>query len=261
MRFGIMVWILVLLLGAPTGALNAESAPPPIELSGWQEILAARVSADGRVTYRTMAELDGEQLASLRHSLADANLSNRTRDERVAFWINAYNAAVIDVVLRGGRPDELRGRARFYSWFELEVAGRSRTLDAIEAELDRYIVADPRIRFALCNGALGAPPLARDPFVAAKLDAQLATSARMFLRDESRNRLEAAPPALSMLFDWHRSQFEGVAGSLAAYVAPFAPLSARKKLLGPPPEEPFFLPFDWKLNAAFGEEPEARRRR
>lgn len=250
--FGVLSFVFA--LSAPVGAVG-ESPLLPLEIDGWREILATRVNGSGRVAYRTMAELDGDRLGKLRRSLAEAKLASRTRDERVAFWINAYNAAVIEVVLRGARPDDLRSRARFYSWFDVEIAGRSRTLDGIEAELDRYIVADPRIRFALCKGALGAPALSPEPLAAKTLDAQLADAARRFLGDETRNRLTADPPALSMMFEWHRSEFEGVAGSLGAYLAPFARASTRKTLLGPPPAEPFFLPFDWHLNAAPREEP------
>jgi hypothetical protein len=230
----------------------------PLVLDGWEEITRARVDEHGRVAYRSIALFDGERLGNALASLAAADLAGRSRDEIVAFWLNAYNLAVVAAVVNGERPETLRGRARLYSWYRVDVAGTPRTIDSIGAELVRFAAEDPHVRLALCNGTRGGPRLAAKPYEPATLARELAGSARAFVRDPLRNRIDAEPPALSPVFRWYRSEFERQAGTLIAYVAALAPRAARPRLLEPPGREPEFLPFDWRLNAAPGEEPESK---
>lgn len=246
----------LLLLG--TLLLAEAGAREPIALDGWEEITGSRVDEHGRVAYRSIALYDAERLDRALAALAAVDLAGRSREEIVAFWLNAYNLAVVAAVVKGERPETLRGRARLYSWFRVEVAGAPRTIDSIGAELVRFAAEEPRIRFALCNGARGAPRLAATPWEAGTLAKALARAARAFVRDPLRNRIDAEPPALSALFRWYRTEFEREAGTLTAFVAALAPRAVRPRLLEPPGREPEFLPFDWRLNAAPGEEPEAK---
>ena len=240
-------------------ALGGEAAArEPLVLEGWEEITRARVDEHGRVAYRSIALFDGERLDRALEALAAADLAGRSRDEIVAFWLNAYNLAVVAAIVNGERPETLRGRARLYSWYRVDVAGTPRTIDSIGGELARFAAEDPRVRLALCNGARGGPRLAAKPYGPETLAKELARSARAFVRDPLRNRIDAEPPALSPVFRWYRNEFEREAGTLVAYVAALAPRAVRPRLLEPPGREPEFLPFDWRLNAAPGEEPESK---
>lgn len=97
------------------------------------------------------------------------------REDRLAYWINAYNAAV----LRGVVQQCGNGTVPDWPWISLDygylfrVDGRMR----VPAELRRAALAeagdDWRVRFALCGGRRGDPPLAREPFQPDVLEFQI----------------------------------------------------------------------------------------
>jgi hypothetical protein len=236
---------------------RADDSRPAKEprLDLWQEILAARVGAKGEVAYRTLDSIDRERLESFIASLAHAALDRLDGAESVALWINAYNAGVLWGVLHGGRPDTVRGRARLYSWLEIDVGGKRRTLDGIHAELARWAAADPRIHLALANGAKGGPTLSREPFEADRLEEQLARAAREFVNDPEKNRTQGGRPALSPLFFWYRADFTREARSIGTWVAKRLDDDDAADALTAEEAVPAFLEFDWRLNAAPGEAP------
>lgn len=224
----------------------------------WEEILLARVDHAGDVAYRTLAHFDGERLERTMARIADARPDAADPDSVIAFWINAYNASVVLAVVEGESPETVEGRARMFQAFRVKVAGASRTLDEIEDVIERFARADPRIHFALCNAARGAPSLARRPYRGDRLDAALAHAVRDFVNDARKNRFDAAAraAALSPIFDWYRKDFERDAGSVTDYVLPLVVDPAVAAMLGRREVSPSFLPFDWTLNAAPGERPQ-----
>ncbi|MGH7804359.1 MAG: DUF547 domain-containing protein, partial [Candidatus Binatia bacterium] len=157
-------------------------------------------------------------------------------------------------VLHGGGTDTVRGRARLYSWLEIDVGGRRRTLDGIHAELARWAAVDPRIHLALASGARSAPALSREPYVADRLDEQLERATSSFVNDPERNRTKSPRPALSPVFSWYRADFSRETGSIAAWVAKHLDESDDADVLTAPDAVPAFLEFDWRLNAAAGED-------
>jgi hypothetical protein len=252
---GLLWMLLTFVMSASTARAETEAAGPRTEL--WAGILDRRVNADGEVAYRALAAFDTARLADYVASLAAADLSEMDREERVALWINAYNAGVVAAILEGGDPETLAGRARLYHWFELEVAGRTVTLDDIDHELRGYAAADPRIYFALSNGTRGAPPLVSEPYRAPQLEAQLERAARRFLRDPRWNRVDvpARRAELSEILSWYESDFERDGGSVLGFVARFAEHPKVAAILRRPEMTASYRRFEWSLNAAPGEHP------
>lgn len=236
-------------------AAPAAGAEPLDDL--WGEVLRARVNMDGEVAYRSIATWDRERLTRYVTSLRAVEPGEMSRDDALAFWINAYNALVVFAVIHGESPETVESRARLYHWFPVEIAGASRTLDEIHAILARYAAGDPRIHFVLCNGGRSAPRLAAEPLEGKRLDAQLAAAARRFVTDEARNRFDAVKgrAEVSSLFDWYRGDFERTGGSLTAWLAKRVSQRDAARLLSDGKMEVSFLAFDWTLNAASKERP------
>ena len=256
MRRALAIVLAAVTIAAGSARADESSSPKKeVRLDLWREILAARVSEKGEVAYRTLDAFDRERLETFVASLAHAGLDGLDGAESVALWINAYNAGVLWGVLHGGRPDTVRGRARLYSWLEIDVGAKRRTLDGIHAELARWAAADPRIHLALANGAKGAPALAREPFEADRLEEQLARAAREFVNDPEKNRATGSRPALSPLFSWYRQDFLRETGSIGAWVAKRLDDEDAADALTAEEAVPAFLQFDWRLNAAPGEAP------
>jgi len=178
-------------------------------------------------------------------------------EDRIAFWINAYNALVLQQVL-DRRPANGAFRvgdvAGFWSARTWTVAGRRLSLDGIEGILREDFV-EPRIHFALHRAARGSPPLLPELYRADTLDVVLGQQTRAFLADREHNRFDDARQTaeLSTLFRWRLADFErgrtrGPGSLLQAFLAEYAPTGRLARSLGGSRWRLSFLPWDGALD-------------
>lgn len=199
--------------------LPARGSTPQRNLCHAFDLLLQRHLCEGRVDYPGLArtpELD-VCLELLRSSDPDAL---PTRQERLAFWINAHNAFVIESVLQGFSPDDFSRRVDFFFRPAHEVRGRMLSLQQIEHDVLRPF-AEPRMRFALHLASVSGPPLRAEAYRAARLDQQLDEQVRRFVNDPVRNRFHRRRRIawLSKLFDWHARDFGALRWSVLRFVA------------------------------------------
>lgn len=250
---------LLLLLASPLMAFDH---------SRWDQLLADHVQwqRDGVTTGVDYPGIRADRVA-LDEYLADlSQVSNDdferwSRDQQLAFLINAYNAFTVDLILRqDSLPDSIRDIGSFFSgpWEQrfFTLLGEERTLDEVEHEMIRGNPAlmDPRIHFAVNCASVGCPALRPEAYRAEKLAQQLADSTRRFLSDRQRNRFNENPPRLqvSKIFDWYEEDFVDAAGSLHHYLLQYAdtleiPANHRKSLDAEQLKIQF-LDYDWSLN-------------
>jgi hypothetical protein len=246
-----------LVLATADTASAAVAAAGDREHAAWTSLLRRYVS-DGLVDYaalkRGRPELDG-YLRSL-ESVERSELEAWPRADQLAFWINAYNAYTVRLVLDHYPLRSIRsigflpGSAFKRKFIPLDrVAGGKLSLDDIEHRILRERFHEPRIHFAIVCASRSCPVLRDEAYRGRDLDAQLDDAARAFLRDPARNRYDPASRTLSLssIFKWFRDDFEAAAGTLAGYVALYADEPTAEALrCGSVRVE--FLDYDWSLN-------------
>jgi hypothetical protein len=254
--FGTIVLGLAALASSTTPAASA-GPPARFDHSAWDRILRARVSSDGRVAYRDLASKDRGALDAYLQAIATADPSTWPKKERQAFYINAYNACVVRGVLSGRTAESLTARLRFFGTDKYTVARRSLSLNDLEKEVILPGFKDPRNHFALVCASASCPRLAARAYTADALDDMLEAQGREFLADRTRNPLGPGPRVeVSMIFKWYASDFAGAAGSVAAFIAPYAG-AAGPACLKTNGCEFRYVDYDWTLNAQPGQRPEA----
>ncbi|HTF89676.1 MAG TPA: DUF547 domain-containing protein [Planctomycetota bacterium] len=232
----------------------------------WTSVLEANVRSD-RVDYAALAQkrdLFDQYLAKL-SSQDGAEFAMWTRDERLAFWINAYNAFTLQAVL-ANYPfedfDSLRdvgGVQSGKAWKERKLPlGRLIeghpdaliSLDELRNDVLRSQFKDARVHAALCTSCLGSPALRATAFSAIGLDKQLDAAARAWLGDPLRTRFskERKLVETSAVFDDFRADFLRESASVEVWIARFAPPEERAWIEKVDRLERATLPFDWKLN-------------
>ncbi len=242
-----MRWLLCVLLALPALALSGQAHatdPDP-----WDMLLKANVkggkvhyagfvdNADFKAVVELVAQTDPEKLAS--------------REAKLAFWINAYNALTNSGVLKHWPGIKSVGDVApdfgFFKNKDYTVGGKKLSLNDIENEIIRPTFKDPRIHAALNCASTSCPPLLPFAFTADKLDAQLNQAMSGFVLDRSRNAIDAAAKTakISSIFDWYKADFEA-AGGVKAYLRSFLKDEAEKAALDAATLE--FLPYDWSLN-------------
>lgn len=187
-----------------------------------------------------------------------------SKDQRLAFLVNAYNAWTVELVLT--RYPNLKSIKDLGSLLEspwkkkfVRLLGEQRHLDDIEHGLIRAPGAfdDPRIHVAVVCASVGCPMLRNEAFVAQRLDAQLDDAMRRFLSDRSRNRFEPASRRLevSRVFDWYRKDFErghrgidSLKTLFARYADRLADSDSAQAEVRSGRYQLVFLDYDWSLN-------------
>ena len=180
--------------------------------------------ASTRVDYDALRTSNSWQ--ALLRSLHGSDPSRlRARNEKLAFWINAYNILAIDLVRRHYPIDSIRSIGGLLSpvWTKMagEIAGRPYTLHEIEHEILRPM-GEPRIHAAIVCASLSCPPLRREPYRAAELDTQLEDNVRRWLADPRKGaRIDRSSRTLylSPILDWFAEDFaDGVLPFVRAHL-------------------------------------------
>jgi hypothetical protein len=243
---------LVVFLAIATVLIFARPGNTAIDYSPWNTLLTRYVDDNGRVAYRDLQANDRTVLAGYLATLAQAQVAGMSEAEEKAFWINAYNAAIINGVLQGYTAENVLARKRFFSWYTLPVAGEQRSPDEIEHQILRKKFHDPRIHFAIVCASSSCPKLRREAYVPERLDQQLDEAARVFINDPMRNRIDAQQVVLSQLFQWFAEDFVRNAGSVPAFVQRFV-ADDKSAILNAKSNELRYLEYNWTLNAQEGQ--------
>lgn len=215
-----------------------------------------------RVDYAAFAKDRAElkQVLDALSAVPKAIFDGWSKEQRMAFLINAYNAFTVELIL-SKYPDlkSIKDLGSFVQspWKKkfFTLLGEERHLDWIEHEQLRPNYADPRVHAAVNCASIGCPALRNEAFSAQKLDAQLEDGMRRFMGDRTRNRIKDGKLEVSAIFKWFREDFEkghkGIAklddlfARYAAQLSDDAGEQARIKAGGLPVN---FLDYDWTLN-------------
>lgn len=247
---------------------------PEARLKTYDDILDLYVR-DGEVYYRALKAERG-RFDGYVNALGTASIDTAARETQMAFWINAYNAFVMQTVID---HYPIAGRAREYPSKSIRqipgafektphrAAGKSVTLDQIE----QNILAgfhDPRVYFALGRGARGSGRLRSEAYTGEKLEKQLADQASDCLNRAQCVSVDIPNDKLrvSSIFSWRDQDFADAYGSKApaafasrspierAVIAFIDPrlLTTERDALAKNTFKMEFAPFDWTLNDLTG---------
>lgn len=231
------------------------------EHAAW-DAMVVRFVRDGVVDYSGLrhsgtAALDG-YLRSL-ESVCREQYVAWTREQQLAFFINAYNAYTIKLILEHYPVKSIRsigflpGSAFREQFIPLPfLRGKALSLDDIENDILRKDFREPRIHFAIVCASQSCPALRSEAYRATTLDAQLTQAARRFLSDRSKNHFDPAARTLhlSSVFKWFREDFERTSRTLPAFVARYAEPATAAALSSGDDVRVEFLDYDWSLNGS-----------
>ena len=185
-----------------------------------------------------------------------------SHDKQLAFLINAYNAATIELILtRYPNISSIKELGNLFKspWEKkwISLLGQTRSLDNIEHQLirDSGRYNEPRIHFAINCASIGCPALRSEAFVAHRLDAQLEDSIRVFLSDRQRHFIKDKVLKISKIFRWYRDDFErgwrgieSLVEFLAYYYEALGLTEKQRQQLLSHRLDIQFSDYDWRLN-------------
>lgn len=173
----------------------------------WNELLQEHVSDKGNVDYQGLKKVRLKLNNYIK--LLNPELLNvtHTKEFTLAFWINAYNAMTVDLILRHYPVKSIKDikdpwQQRYWKlgtkWFNLED---------IEHQILRKM-EEPRIHFAIVCASISCPKLLNEAYTAENLEQQLTNATKDFLSDRNRNFISKDKLELSKIFQWFTKDFK-----------------------------------------------------
>jgi hypothetical protein len=174
-----------------------------------------------------------------------------TPADRLALFINAYNAFAIQGVLDGLSAETRSGRKRLFKVRPFRLMGRGITLENLRRH-ELVAAGGARVHFALADATLSGPRLANRAWRGAGLEAALDDAARQFINDGTRNRFDPDRRIafVSRIFEWYARDFSAEAGSVQRWLARHVNDPAAAELLGRDGFELRYVDYDWDLNGS-----------
>lgn len=212
--------------------------------------LLAKYVRNGVVNYKGFQQ-EEKKLDQYLTVLEKTDTAKLSRKDQFAFYINAYNAWTIKLIL-SGYPDieSIKDLGSFFRspWKKkiCRIDGDVVSLDHIEHKILRPLFKDPRVHFAVNCASKGCPPLKSVPYEGRILDEQLDASTRLFLNDAEKNRLEGNTLFVSSILKWFSEDFND---DVVAFFLKFAQGDLKEGLLKRRDRiKVKYLDYDWSLN-------------
>lgn len=232
---------------------NAEAAA--VDYTSYAKILHIYVNTEGRVDYKGLLQHRDMLDTFIRDQIEEADLSDKTPAQKKAFWINAYNALTLRLILDHYPPPfgQIRGIHWGRPWsLPMRAAGRDITLNDIEHKiLRKWQPPDPRIHFAINCASIGCPKLPDVPFLPQTLDQQLNQQAVRFNNDPEKVRLDRTNNILyhSAIYKWFKEDFVAQKGSILDFILQYINPEDRAYLQKNRDKIKLrTIPYDWGLN-------------
>ncbi|MDC3378853.1 DUF547 domain-containing protein [Planctomycetota bacterium] len=264
----VSLMLLVVPLGActsdddpPAPSANAQSAPVQSNNAPagdalhepFTELLARYVSDQNRVDYAGWKANDEDALLAYVNSLATVDPEALpSQQERMAYWINAYNAVTIQAMLEFWPLDSIKDKVSrlpgaYNVWDDYLFGPRQVSLNVMEHEKLRPM-GDPRIHAGIVCASGGCPPLRAEAYLPTRLDDQLTDNVRVWLADTGRGvKLQGDEVYVSQIFDWFGDDFGADEQERMTWIADYVDDALAARLRSGELDVEY-LDYDWQLN-------------
>ena len=214
--------------------------------------------------------------------LREVDLNPLSREEKIAFFVNIYNALVVHATAAVGAPTNIVKRLQFFSRIKYCIGGQLYSCDDIEHGILRnnavspgsifalvglsclasrtfpagdpreaFVVepVDPRIHFALVCGAKSCPPIRL--YSASNLEEGLAGAAEAFCESEVQLSDDKQTVTLSKIFKWYGKDFASKKVDLLRRIAGYQQGEELKQLLDSNPKglKIKYAEYNWDVNS------------
>ena len=206
----------------------------------WNALLQKHVSDQGNVDYNGF-KADKTVFNAYIKSLSENPPQNSwTKNETLAYWINAYNAFTIDLILRNYPLQSIKDIKEPWDQRLWKIESKWYNLNDIEHQILRKM-DEPRIHFAIVCASISCPKLQNTAFTSNDLETQLSNATTEFLNDTSKNNISEHSIKLSKIFKWFAKDFK-TNGSLIDFLNQYSEVNISNKA------KKSFNDYNWDLN-------------
>lgn len=229
-----------------------------IDHADWTTLLQTYVNDQGMVNYRdwkASAAAVGKLDAYLNQLSTADTTKPATREAKLAYWINAYNAVTVRGMLDLYPTKSIRDHTPklwgFHIWknLKLHVGGDTINLDSIEHQVLRPM-KEPRIHFAIVCASIGCPRLGNQAYTANGLDEQLTMNAKHFFAQPQNFQIDRENNTikLSKILSWFGKDFGRDNTAMLLAISPYLPDYSARQFVNQEKVTVRYLDYDWGIN-------------
>jgi hypothetical protein len=198
--------------------------------------------ANGKVDYKGIAA-DATELDALLSLAADISVNPSEANTYQAFWINAYNLAVIKGIVVNYPINSPLDKAGFFDKTKYNLGGEKITLNDIENKKLRAVFKDARVHFVLVCGAQGCPPLIGKAYTPDNVESLLQRQTELAVNNPDFIRIKGKKVGVSEIFKWYQEDFVTKEQTLIGFLNKYrtTPIAEGAKVS--------YYSYDWRLNA------------
>lgn len=226
--------------------LTFFSVNSQVNHSKWDALLKAHVSKSGIVDYKGFKADQSKLTAYLNELAANAPSSSWSKNETMAYWINAYNAYTVQLMVKNYPLKSIMdlkysGKSAWdYKW--IKIGTETLSLNDIEHIKLRKKYNDARIHFAVNCASFSCPVLLNKAYTADNLSTQLDNQARLFINDPKRNQISSSSVKISQIFEWYTDDFTVGGKSVIDYLNKYSKTKIKAGTnIG-------YMNYNWNLN-------------
>lgn len=208
--------------------------------SYWNNLLQKHVSSKGLVNYKGFKSDRNELINYITYLGMHTPQGSWTKADKLAYWINAYNAMTIDLILRYYPINSIKDINKPWEQRFWKLGEKWYNLNEIEHEILRKM-DEPRIHFAIVCASISCPKLQNEAFMPLNIDEQLTNATKDFLSDSERNNISKDHLKLSKIFQWFAKDFKQT-GSLINFLNQYSEITISDKA------KKNFKDYNWNLN-------------
>ncbi|GAA4238630.1 DUF547 domain-containing protein [Postechiella marina] len=228
---------------------NVISSPATTPIKGsikkphhkdFNTLLQKYVSKNGLVNYKALKTKRAHLLSYITYLGQNTPENSWSKEDKLAYWINAYNALTIDLILRHYPVKSIKDIKKPWERRFWKLGNKWYNLNDIEHNILRKL-NEPRIHFAIVCASFSCPKLSNIAYTASNIDAQLTTATKDFLADAKRNYISKNSIELSKIFQWFIKDFKQ-SGNLIDFLNQYSHVKISAKA------RKTYKDYNWSLN-------------
>ena len=200
-----------------TNSRTSNKTDQKVDYDLWGVLLRKNVSPKGVVDYQGFKE-DSDKFNDFLRQLSRVKItSSWTKQDKISYWINVYNAYTIKLVVNHYPVSSIKEidspwKQKFFS-----INGKVMNLSQIEHDILRNY-NDPRIHFAINCASASCPRLIQVPFRPENLERLLERQTKEFINDPFYNTITGYTVNISKIFDWYKKDFKEASGNVTNFI-------------------------------------------
>lgn len=221
--------------------LNTAKAQNTFDHSTWDQALILNVSEDGQVDYDGFMRDSSLLYKYFRQLSANPPTENWSRNEKLAYWINAYNAYTIKLIIDSYPLKSIKEIDNPWDKKFFKIDSEWHSLGELEHKILRKF-GDPRIHFAINCASFSCPVVWNRAYTADNLQEALDRQTEKFINDPTRNTITKNVVSVSKIFSWYKKDFKVNGGDVKDFINRYSSV----KITNQPQKG--YKKYDWKLN-------------